>query len=210
MLDRVRVPDGDVFVHAGDGTNHGRVDEVYKFAAQLKALPHKHKVVIAGNHDWLFFTKSKVARRIMREAGVTYLQDSETTIDGVCFYGSPWQPEFCSWAFNLPRGRALAEKWALIPSNTDVLITHGPPWGERDQVRGGEHLGCEMLRAAVNRVWPKVHVFGHIHDGYGVSCMPSRPRFINASICTERYQPTNAPIEFDVEARATSGETCSP
>ena len=84
-------------------------------------------------------------------------------IDGVKFWGSPWQPAFYDWAFNVPRGRQLAEMWALIPDDTDVLITHTPPYGILDQVENGELVGCEDLREALLRVKPKLHVFGHIH-----------------------------------------------
>jgi len=97
-----------------------------------------------------------------------YLENSGVEIDGVKFWGSPWQPEFFNWAFNLPRGRRLAEIWALIPDDTEVLITHTPPYGILDRVDSGEHVGCEDLRRALQRVKPKVHVFGHIHEDRGV------------------------------------------
>jgi Icc-related predicted phosphoesterase len=101
------------------------------------------------------------------------------------------------WAFNLQRGPALREKWALIPEGTDVLITHGPPFGILDWTARGERVGCEDLLEAVRRVKPRLHVFGHIHEGYGEHEQDGT-RFVNASICTEAYQPTNAPIVVDV------------
>ena len=63
----------------------------------------------------------------MLGAGVHYLEDSGVEIAGTRWWGSPWQPEFNSWAFNLPRGEPLSEKWALIPDDVDVLVTHSPP-----------------------------------------------------------------------------------
>src|SRR5205085_2391850 len=120
------VPEGDVFVHAGDLCRAGRLSELAGVAEWMRALPHKHKVVIAGNHDWCFVREPAAALELLGPT-VLYLQDSGTVIDGVRFWGSPWQPAFNNWAFNLPRGSALAEKWALIPEGTDVLITHGPP-----------------------------------------------------------------------------------
>jgi Icc-related predicted phosphoesterase len=199
-IGKVDIPDGDVLVHAGDSTMMGRPEEIGKFAAYLEALPHKYKVVIAGNHDWLFETRPTTARKLIEDAGAIYLQDEAVTIMGHKFYGAPWQPWFQNWAFNVARGKALAAKWALIPTDTDVLITHGPPFGILDQVDGGEHLGCVDLRTAVDRVNPLLHVFGHIHDGYGLDARRelARTNFVNASICDESYQPVNSPIEIDL------------
>jgi hypothetical protein len=85
------IPDGDVFIHAGDLCRSGRLDELRTVAAWLQALPHRHKVVIAGNHDWCFAREPYAAIAILGE-GTVYLQDSEATIEGVRFWGSPWQP----------------------------------------------------------------------------------------------------------------------
>lgn len=160
-----RIPDGDVFIHAGDLCRGGRLDELRIVVAWLHALPHKHKIVVAGNHDWCFVREPQAAIEILGD--IVYLQDAEITIDGVRFWGSPWQPEFNDWAFNLPRGEALARKWALIPTNIEVLITHGPPHGIGDD--SGEPLrqGCAELLAAVRRVRPLLHLFGHIHQDGG-------------------------------------------
>jgi len=165
------------------------------------------QVRIAGNHDWLFQREPQEARR--RLGGVTYLQDSAVIIDGLRFWGSPWQPWFLSWAFNLPRGRALREKWALFPEGTDVLITHGPPYGLHDRVGKtfskmvsavmgqGEHAGCRDLLQAVTRLSPRLHVFGHIHEGYGQT-RRGDTLHVNASICDARYRPTNPPVVVDL------------
>jgi Icc-related predicted phosphoesterase len=85
----------------------------------------------------------------------------------VRFWGSPWQPEYLGWAFNLPRGEALAAKWALIPDGTDVLITHGPPRGIGDWLGQDGRGGCADLLTAVRRVRPLLHLFGHIHQDGG-------------------------------------------
>jgi Icc-related predicted phosphoesterase len=95
-----------------------------------------------------------------------YLEDEAVTIDGVRFYGSPWQPEFMDWAFNLPRGEALAAVWAKIPVGVDVLVTHGPPAGIGDLVHG-RSTGCAELRRRLDEVAPALHMFGHIHEDGG-------------------------------------------
>lgn len=161
------VPDGDVVIHAGDLTERGTRQSVADVARFLGALPHKHKVVIAGNHDFLFQKDSATAREIMRSNGLIYLQDEEVVLEGVRIWGSPWQPWFYDWAFNLRRGPAIDAKWQLIPQGVDVLVTHGPPMGMGDLVYSGEHVGCENLLKHLDRVEPRFHLFGHIHEARG-------------------------------------------
>jgi Icc-related predicted phosphoesterase len=195
-LSRVKVPDGDILIHAGDATMAGRSEEIDKFDEDLERLPHKHKIVIAGNHDWLFQTHPAEARR--RITAATYLEDSEVTVCGLRIYGSPWQPEFCNWAFNLDRGEDLYEKWEKIPAKVDILITHGPPAKVLDRCPDGRQVGCADLEAAIlDRVRPRLHVFGHIHHSYGQQDFEGMT-FVNASVCNERYEPRNAPIVVDL------------
>ena len=128
------------------------------------------------------------------EGRIMYLEDSGVEIKGLKIYGSPHQPTFFDWAFNVRRGK-LKQYWDRIPEGLDILITHGPPKGILDQSEphlGSEHLGCDELMAAVERVKPKLHVFGHIHGGYGKVGYVNTT-FINASICDEQYRPTNQP-----------------
>lgn len=163
------VPDGDVFVHAGDLCRRGEdLAELREAADWLRALPHRTKIVVAGNHDRMLEDRPDRARAVLAERGIRYLQDSGTEIDGVTFWGSPWQPAFNDWAFNLPRGRRLARKWALIPERVDVLITHGPPLGIGDAGAPPGRHGCADLLARVRQVRPKVHLFGHIHQDGGL------------------------------------------
>lgn len=190
------VPTGDALIIAGDICGHGTRDEVKAFDAFLGSLPHPHKLLIAGNHDWPF-TRVDLSEAKLLVKNAIYLMDSGIEIEGIKFWGSPWQPFFCNWAFNLPRGAPLAKVWAKIPSDTDVLITHGPPYGILDRIYNGDHVGCEELRAALTRIRPKIHVFGHIHEDYGVQEQDGTT-FINASLCDGRYRPVNAPIVIDV------------
>ena len=95
-----------------------------------------------------------------------YLQDSTTEIYGIKIYGTPWQPKFCGWAFNLERGQELMDKWDLIPDDTDILITHTPPVGYGDLCSSGTRAGCvDLLLSVQHRIQPKYHVYGHIHEG---------------------------------------------
>lgn len=197
--EQIKVPDGDILIHAGDATITGRVDEIVLFNKWFARLPHENKIFIAGNHDWLFETNNNYARQILSDE-IIYLQDSSTEIEGLKFYGSPWQPRFYDWAFNLMRDAELAEKWKLIPDDTDILITHGPPNGILDEVPRKyfiENTGCEELRKRVEQIKPKLHVFGHIHCGYGTA-EQFGTKFVNASNCDESYEPTQLPIVIDL------------
>lgn len=129
------IPDGDVLIHAGDCLGQGTLENIEDFNDWLGSLPHRHKIVIAGNHDWAFQETPELARQALTSA--IYLEDSGVEIEGVRFWGSPWTPIFMNWAFMLGRGEPLYEKWQLIPDDTDVLITHGPPQGIGDEVMFG-------------------------------------------------------------------------
>jgi len=135
---------------------------------------------------------------------ITYLQDKWVKVGDdekmVKIYGSPWQPEFYSWAFNLPRnGEDLREKWFWIPSDTDILLTHGPAQGHLDTSGppyNQPNLGCELLAERIAEFKPKIHVCGHIHGGYGYK-FDGHTHFFNASILNERYEYANKPMTVD-------------
>jgi Icc-related predicted phosphoesterase len=166
--DGLVVPDGDILVHAGDMLQHGSLDELARAADFLRALPHPIKIVVAGNHE-ICLEKLPAEARAMLE-GFVYLEDEAVTIEGLVFYGSPWQPKFRIWAFGAGRGAELASKWAKIPERVDVLVTHGPPHGFGDRIhwKGQDrHVGCVDLLARVRVVQPRLHLFGHIHQDGG-------------------------------------------
>jgi predicted phosphohydrolase len=189
------IPEGDILIHAGDLTRTGSTAELSNMRSFFSSLPHAQKIIIAGNHDFCFERDKRHAARLL--PGTLYLQDSLTEVLGLRIYGAPWQPRFGDFAFNLDRGAPLKEKWSLIPEKTDILITHGPPAGILDLTDVGHHVGCKDLLAAVRRIKPKLHVFGHIHCSYGqIEC--DGTTFVNACTCDEGYAPVNQPIVVDV------------
>ena len=121
--DDVVVPEGDVLLFGGDMCGRGTLEEVGRFARFLEKQPHSHKIVIAGNHDWPFDKHGRHAHHWVKHG--TYLQDTAITIEGLKFYGSPWQPEFCNWAFNLERGEPCrqwlrcAKRWPAGRARND-------------------------------------------------------------------------------------------
>jgi predicted phosphodiesterase len=205
----VDLPKGDILIHAGDATSRGYQHEIEAFGEWIRKQPFMYKIVIAGNHDWGYQNDPHRAREWLygepeydHRDGLYYLQDEalEVEVDGekLKIYGSPWQPFFCNWAFNL-YSPELKEKWDLIPKDTDILVTHGPAYMLRDITSWDKsHVGCRELRLALQRVRPKLHVCGHIHESYGTARFGDT-LIANAAICTVKYNPTQLPLVFEYD-----------
>lgn len=205
---QLALPPGDVLIHCGDFSNHGYHKEVRSFFKWYAAQPHPHKILIAGNHDFSFDNEPDFFAETINtyQERINYLKSSAVEIEGLKFWGSPYQPEFGKMAFNLPRGgEELYAEWSHIPVGTDVLITHGPPKRILDRAgcRAGysDEAGCELLLNRVLQVKPKLHLFGHIHEGYGM-IEKEGVAFINASIHNFEHRPNNAPVVLDIESGA--------
>jgi Icc-related predicted phosphoesterase len=197
---RCAVPDGDVLIHCGDHTYHGAGHESWEALHWLDTLPHKHKLIIAGNHE-LGWEREDAVRAILEpHKSLTYLHNGGVEIDGIKFWGSPVQPEFHGWAFQMERGEELAKHWEKIPEDVDVLITHGPPKGFGDTNTRDERFGDEDLLRRVLKVRPQIHCYGHAHHGYGEYFFEGI-HFINAAILNEGYMVANKPVVVDVDAR---------
>ena len=215
--EQIVIPDGDVLIASGDFCKYGRKEEVKEFALWLQKLPHRFKLVTAGNHDKPVEKQTAKCRRLFQDAGVTLLLNEEIVLDGIKFWGSPVTPKFFEWHFMKARGPEIAKVWAQIPDDVDVLITHGPPYGHGDlapayRTAHPKAAGCLDLLNRIREIQkassyynPRFHVFGHIHDGYGMTQSDQfhGVTFVNASICTERYQPSNEPLVFEVSSRSS-------
>jgi predicted phosphodiesterase len=189
------VPSGDLLIHAGDMTRSGALGELEAFAGWLRTLPHPHKLLIAGNHDFCCERQPEASRAVLAE--FTYLLDEAVAIEGIRFYGSPWTPLFFDWAFQQPRGPKLGAIWSRIPAGTEVLITHGPPQGILDWTVSGDRAGCEALAAVVVKVAPRYHIFGHIHEAVGQE-QHGATMYINASSVDLEYRPVNPPVVIEI------------
>ncbi len=191
LHEKINVPDGDMLIHAGDVSNKGSVQGIGNFLYWFEKQPHCHKIFIAGNHDFGFENIPETVEKMIPDS-ITYLNDSGIEIEGINIWGSPVTPWFHDWAFNRLRGGQISKYWDWIPDNTDILITHGPPKGILDKCDNGDIVGCEDLLKRVKEVKPKYHIFGHIHEGYGISSNENTI-FINASSLNSRYEPVNEP-----------------
>eukprot|EP00804_Cyclotella_cryptica_P019291 CCRYP_006172-RA/>CCRYP_006172-RA protein AED:0.00 eAED:0.00 QI:324/1/1/1/1/1/2/751/292 len=186
----IPIPTCDILIHGGDFTNYGEphmVKDVSDYFSELlrNGTVKKAIICIAGNHEltfqpdhyervWRRFQRPKQSGKYDTEAArkaltnCVYLEDETATIGSIQFYGSPWQPEFYHWAFNVPR-TDIESKWEKIPTNTDVLITHGPPLGRGDVTSGNNRTGCvSLMREVQCRVKP-----GSMFLGISMSHMAS-------------------------------------
>lgn len=201
------LPDGDVLIHAGDATMTGKPWELFPFIEWMGAQPHRVKLFVPGNHDFGVEKETAMYKRVCAERGIKLLVDEAYSVIPtekadqrvIKFYGAPWVPNLEGWAFYQPR-LGLINKFAKIPADTNVLITHGPPYGVLDRGPTGNafHVGSEEMAHRVHELNLKLHCFGHIHHGYGVEDHLGGRYSVNAAICTEEYQPTNKPIVVEV------------
>ena len=190
------MPEGDVLIHAGDIDVYENITEVYHFKKWLDKQKYRYKLVIAGNHDRMFELANDLCRSILSDS-CTYLENSQTTIKGIKFWGSPITPTFMNWYFMANRGDDITRYWDMIPKDTDVLITHGPPMKILDKTADGDYAGCYDLARIIKQIKPKVHVFGHIHEGAG-QVKIGDTTYINASVLDENYDLVNKPIVIDI------------
>lgn len=193
----LKLPPGDILIHAGDVSSRGKPHEIQDFVNWFAQQDYEHKIFIAGNHDFFFEQAPQHEIDLYLRPEFTYLNDSGITIDGIKIWGSPVQPWFYDWAFNRQRGADIDKHWQLIPKDTDVLISHGPPHGILDRTDGGELVGCEMLLKKIEEVKPRFSIFGHIHEAYGM-VEKGETTFVNASVLNLQYRLVNEAVEIEI------------
>ncbi|CAF0935796.1 unnamed protein product [Rotaria sordida] len=211
-------PQADILIIAGNISRYSKWIDIVKFRKCLDDLPIKYKILLPGSSDICFNlenltneqTKQCERDNIKKELqllglkhvsqylnNVIYLQDMGVEIAGVKFYGSPWVSTNKTAAFYCSRNNIM-NKWNHIPRGIDVLITCQPPLGHGDADYIEEHLGdVDLLGTVACRIGPTFHVFGYSREEFGIS-FNGYTYFINASMCTRSYNPSNDLIVFDV------------
>ena len=194
----IEVPSGDLLIHAGDFTMFSKsASAILDFDEWLGQLTHRWKIVIPGNHE--FFLESDPSKRSLI-SNATMLIDEGIEIMALKIWGSPMTPLY-GGAFGRSSERDRSNVYSRIPDDTDILITHGPPFGILDKAPGAEyHTGCKQLLEAVRRIKPMLHIFGHAHGGYGTFNTPDT-LFVNAALPGEGYDLTNRPHVFRLPRR---------
>jgi len=192
------MPDADMIVHCGDMTSMGYEYEIRNFYKWFSRLnQYKYKINIAGNHDWFFEKTPQFVKETVPD-NVIYLEDSGVEIDGLYFYGTPVQKPFNNWAFNREEHK-LAQHWEAIPDNTDILITHSPPFGIMDWSRHSDSSqgSPSLLHEVQQRIKPKIHCFGHMHECHGIEII-NETTFINATVLSDKYVVAYEPIVIEI------------
>jgi len=222
------LPGGDLLIHSGDISSLGRKSEVERFVKWFNDIDnYTNKVFIAGNHDMTFDREQLLRDKLAHFEGktdydtecaegkpdwlkellgihlrpnVSYLENSDVTIDGIKIWGSPVTPSFgYGWGFNKDRGYDINEVWNTIPMDTDIVITHGPIYGYCDRTsREGLNVGCADLYHRLNEVQPQLHFSGHIHEAYGYRQTNWGYAF-NGCNCDLSYLVNNKPMTFDYD-----------
>lgn len=195
------IPECDLLLIAGDSCPEGAPSLQARwldgpFREWLASVPAKEIVLIAGNHDLIYERAKDLVPQGLR---CHYLEDSSIELFGFQIYGTPWQLPFWG-AFNLTE-EELKDKYALIPSSVDILVSHSPPYCIWDGVPvGGEsvaHTGSVSLRNKVFEIRPKLFVCGHIHCAYGVTTVEDI-LFANVSLLNDDMLAVNPPVSFDL------------
>lgn len=184
-----------MLIHTGDISKRGKEDEIKDFLEWFEVQDYTYKIFIAGNHDFLFEMNPSLAESFIPK-NIIYLNNSSIEIEGIKIWGSPITPRFYDWAFNCDRGEKIKKYWEQIPLDTDILLTHGPAYKILDQTIQGLQVGCEELIQFVEKIKPKIHAFGHIHEAYG-KANNLDTTFINASVLDIRYKLVNQPFLID-------------
>jgi Icc-related predicted phosphoesterase len=214
LTDAGRMPAGDVLIYCGDISRHGTISEIESFNSWLSVQPYERKIGICGNHDLLFQQDRKKALELLNGGITLFDQELLLPVKGretpLKIWGTPWNPWFHDWAFNLPRGPQMAAVWAQVPDDVDILVTHTPPHGILDEVNnrhGSGSIGCESLRERVEEIafvepWKwRLNCFGHIHEGRGYTeCHSTRWLYVNAS--NSRRSLTSPPYVVDYDSEA--------
>lgn len=202
------LPEADLLIVAGDWCRNDHISEFFKFKSWLERCPFRKKIIVAGNHDNFVATAQSLeeisfSSLLEKNPSIEYLCDSGTTFEGFKIWGSPWTKTFdqinpkCT-AFTVQTEEELSLKWRSIPADVDVLITHSPPYLIGDLVSRKENVGSIELRSIAKRINPILHVFGHVHEGYGIHQVEHDTAFINASHVNKYYTPKNQPITFEI------------
>lgn len=211
------IPDGDVFVHAGDLMKTGYPDDFARQLKWLKQLPHAIKLYVPGNHDFHLQVYPGPALQQLRDVGVWVIglpgnpnYETYTLPNGMRVLGLPFVKDLPRWSFNVnsvdegmaPEIKSVLDRhsYSVFESKTpEIFVSHSPPYYVLDEVNG-EHRGCEEYNHFMHEYMtrhPKHWIFGHIHEGYGTKEWMGT-KFYNVAMCNRAYEHVNPPMVIDL------------
>lgn len=190
------LPDADILIHSGDWSSRGTWKETNDFLIWMGQIRmgYKKVVCVPGNHDRWIDENTPLAKDEFAKLGIDLLIDQTMYYGNHVIHGNPWSPEFGSWSF-MANDVEREGYCRLIPADTTILVSHAPPEGYLDTLawgssEPGKHAGCQWLKEAVLRIKPKLHTFGHIHEGSGIQGVDGT-LLVNASCMDEDYRLVN-------------------
>ena len=190
-----KLPQGDILLHCGDWSVQGNIHQTGSFLDWFSSQPHQHKIMIAGNHDFLCEREPHLFQQMLPE-NICYLEDSGVTIEGIKIWGTPHSHKFCNWAFNQSSYR-LTDYYSQIPADTQILVSHAPPYGILDRLRDGTSVGEPELLHAIGKLDRlKLVAFGHIHESFQQTTIDG-VQYFNAALLDEKYRVRNKPWIVD-------------
>lgn len=162
--------ENDILIHAGDMTEGNKEDliNINNWFSKLK-FKKSNIICVSGNMDGISLDGTLNGHKIFNNA--IYLEHElyQLNINNklINIFGSPWTLKFVG-GFQIYNEKTSNNLWNKVPNNIDILITHGPPAGILDRTSSGIHTGDNSLYDNVfNRIKPKVHIFGHVHNSFG-------------------------------------------
>lgn len=194
---------GDLLIIAGDLTARDEHEQLIEFRDWLRLQNYKKKVVVSGNHDKRLETTKDLMMCHVYCHSADYLEDSGTQFEGLKIWGSPHTKVLARWhpqvkAFGCDTNEELKKYWDMIPEDIDILITHGPALGILDETELEDRCGCPYLYKQIQKIQPKLHICGHIHEGYGIDYL-NKTLCVNAAIMNVDYEPVNKPIRVIID-----------
>jgi len=162
--------DIDIVIHSGDASNsinpRENLVEFVDFFDWFASLNIPNKVFVPGNHE-TSVDRGLFPKQNFEDSGIHFLRESSVVISGLNIWGSPITPTYGQWSFMVARHKT-DRYWQQIPDDTDILVTHGPPFGVLDgtyDVDGRyDFCGDRALQKRVFALNPKLMCFGHIHN----------------------------------------------
>ena len=186
----------DLLIFSGD-LQRNQYDFGEDFIDWIHALPYTDKILVFGNHDGNYIYILEYAEKYPE---IKFLMNSCININGINIFGSPYSVRYQDWWFMM-EDKELSKIWKEIPEDTEILITHCPPFGILDSTFDGYNAGSKTLLEKINRLEKlKYHFFGHIHESYGKQNINEKI-FINVSLLNEIYYFTNYPVIIDYDLR---------
>lgn len=197
------IPNGDIFIHAGDLMNTGYPEDFHKCIQWLAELPHKTKIFVPGNHDFHMMNYPGPALQELRRIGVTVIGLPGNTNfatykleNGMSILGLPFVTGLDRWAFNTTEQKI----WKYIDGmgRHDIIISHAPAYGILDKLNiTKESVGIKAYRNYLTKYKPAIWCHGHIHEAYGAH-IAEKCKFFNVAMCDRKHRHVNPPIVIDL------------